>query len=274
MPVYNRAYLIDSAIQSVLMQKYLHFELIIVDDGSVDEIDQVMDTYHDNRIRYLKLVENKGASFARNRGLEISKGDVICFLDSDDEFKSGFLEKMVRKHIELDADVIACLAMYCSDQVLPNRTQIKMYNTTSDKFTFLLRGNIFPLPVLLFDAKLKNGLYFNETYKAYEDYALLLKLHKASTKLSIVCECLVLVNESLNGVNKNYMNILNTLYDLREVHRDEIKAKSMNNYNFLRNIIEIEKLVGKKISFLSNLAKLTFYKQFYLDVWNKILFFK
>jgi glycosyltransferase involved in cell wall biosynthesis len=82
-PVYNRAQLARRAIASVLSQSYRDFELIVVDDGSVEDIRGVVDSFADPRIIYTKQ-ENKGASAARNHGIELARGAHVSFLDSDD----------------------------------------------------------------------------------------------------------------------------------------------------------------------------------------------
>ena len=96
-PTYNRGYLIERAIKSVMNQSYQNFEMIIVDDGSTDNTDEIVSKYlYDTRIRYVKATQNGGVNKARNIGLDIisDSSDWITFLDSDDEFLQDALEKM------------------------------------------------------------------------------------------------------------------------------------------------------------------------------------
>jgi len=90
-PTYNRAGFLPRLIKSVLNQTNRNFELIIVDDGSTDETKEVVDGYSDQRIKYY-YTENQERSAARNFGIGKSNGRFVCFLDSDDELKSGHLE--------------------------------------------------------------------------------------------------------------------------------------------------------------------------------------
>jgi glycosyltransferase involved in cell wall biosynthesis len=83
MPVYNNELYIGMAIDSVLRQSYKNFELIIVNDGSIDGTESIIKKYFDTNIRYFKQ-ENQGVSKARNVGLLNMKGDYFCFLDADD----------------------------------------------------------------------------------------------------------------------------------------------------------------------------------------------
>lgn len=96
-PTYNRANLILQAVKSVLNQTYKNFEIIIVDDGSSDNTEDVINVIHDNRIRYIKHAINKGASAARNTGIREAKGKYIAFQDSDDHWLPDKLEKQVKR---------------------------------------------------------------------------------------------------------------------------------------------------------------------------------
>lgn len=99
-PAYNAEKFIDTSIKSVLSQTCGDFELIIVDDGSCDGTKEKIECYSDSRIRYI-YQENGGVSSARNRGICESKGEFICFLDSDDEWKFNHLEvleELIKKY--------------------------------------------------------------------------------------------------------------------------------------------------------------------------------
>lgn len=90
-PVYNRENVIANAINSVLNQTYKHWELILIDDHSIDNTSAVINSFQDPRIVYLKNKKNFGAAYSRNRGIEKAKGEVISFLDSDDLYYPEFL---------------------------------------------------------------------------------------------------------------------------------------------------------------------------------------
>lgn len=96
MPSYNTASFIAESIQSVLDQSYKDWELIIVDDCSPDDTDEVVKPYlSDARIKYLKNEKNSGAAVSRNRALRAAKGNWIAFLDSDDLWMPDKLKKQV-----------------------------------------------------------------------------------------------------------------------------------------------------------------------------------
>lgn len=111
-PTYNRADLLPRAIDSVLSQSFEDFELIIVDDGSTDNTPEVVNTYSDPRIQYIKRNENLGANRARNEGINRAESDVISFLDSDDELHPEYLETAMKKLRSSDPDTVGVFTSF------------------------------------------------------------------------------------------------------------------------------------------------------------------
>lgn len=98
MPAYNCAEYIGMAISSVQCQTYVNWELIIVDDCSSDDTQKVVENFcvADSRIRYKRLAHNSGAAVARNTAVELSEGQYLAFLDSDDIWYPEKLDKQLR----------------------------------------------------------------------------------------------------------------------------------------------------------------------------------
>ncbi|MES2142417.1 MAG: glycosyltransferase family 2 protein [Pseudomonadota bacterium] len=90
---YNRSHFLPRAIRSVLQQAFTNFELIIIDDCSIDNTKQIITEFTDNRITYIQQTYNQGVSNARNLGIEQAHGEYICFLDDDDEYHPNFLKE-------------------------------------------------------------------------------------------------------------------------------------------------------------------------------------
>lgn len=96
MPSYNTGKFIAASIESVMKQTYTNWELIIVDDCSTDNTDEVVEHYlFDKRVNYIKNETNKGAALSRNKALAEAKGKYIAFLDSDDLWLPNKLEKQI-----------------------------------------------------------------------------------------------------------------------------------------------------------------------------------
>ena len=96
-PTYNRANLVAKAIKSVLSQTYQDFEIIVIDDGSTDNTEEIIRSFKDKRVKYIKKYkENKGSSVARNIGIKVARGKYIALLDSDDEWLPEKLDKQIK----------------------------------------------------------------------------------------------------------------------------------------------------------------------------------
>ena len=102
-PVHNRKDLLPRAINSVLNQTFKDFELIVVDDGSTDGVEK-LDLLSSGKIKFLRLPINSGVAIARNCGVDISEGEWVAFLDSDDVWMPRKLEKQV-KWIEMNPGI-------------------------------------------------------------------------------------------------------------------------------------------------------------------------
>lgn len=97
MPAYDRAATIGPAVRSVLAQTYGNLELLVVDDGSRDGTAEVVEELAagDPRLRLIRLPANEGRSAARNRGIDEARGEFVTFIDSDDLYAPGRLERLV-----------------------------------------------------------------------------------------------------------------------------------------------------------------------------------
>lgn len=105
-PVYNVEQYLDKCVQSILTQTYKDFELILVDDGSIDNCPQICDNYEkkDKRVRVLHK-KNGGLSDARNEGTKIAEGDYVTYVDSDDYISKYYLATLVKLLKKYEADI-------------------------------------------------------------------------------------------------------------------------------------------------------------------------
>jgi glycosyltransferase involved in cell wall biosynthesis len=105
LPTYNRAKFIGQAVTSALGQTYDDIEVLVVDDGSVDDTSDIIGTFSDPRLKYIKLASNAGRSSARNKALQMARGNYIAFLDSDDYYLPQKIEMQVQflnEHPDVD----------------------------------------------------------------------------------------------------------------------------------------------------------------------------
>ncbi len=94
-PTYNRADYLKECLEAILKQTFFDFELIVVDDGSSDESEAIINSFFTNKVCYLQHTENRGVSAARNTGIAKAQGDLIAFCDSDDLWLPRKLEWQV-----------------------------------------------------------------------------------------------------------------------------------------------------------------------------------
>jgi glycosyltransferase involved in cell wall biosynthesis len=105
-PVYNVEKYIHECLESILNQSYKNIEVIIVNDGTLDNsIAKIEDLLKDKRTRLISQV-NQGLSAARNTGIKAALGEYISFIDSDDKVKSSFIETLYDKANETNADIV------------------------------------------------------------------------------------------------------------------------------------------------------------------------
>lgn len=105
-PVYNAENYIKDCVESILKQDYNNIELIIVDDGSTDNSAKIIDEYKnvDKRVNVIHQ-KNSGVSVARNQGLEVAKGEYVCFIDVDDFISEDYISYYYNLIIENDAEI-------------------------------------------------------------------------------------------------------------------------------------------------------------------------
>ena len=172
-PAYNAARYLSEAVNSALHQTYSDVEIIVVDDGSTDNIKDIARPYREaGKIQYI-YQENKGLSAARNTGIRAARGEYIAFLDSDDLFLPDKLEKQVRYLEEHPAcDICYCNLKHFYEEEPDRMLQLQYrYYSGADAFPHLLWKNfINPLSVVLRRSVFDHYGYFNESMRRSEDW--------------------------------------------------------------------------------------------------------
>lgn len=127
-PIYNVEKYIGKCILSIIEQTYKNIEIILVDDGSLDDSGNIADEYatRDNRIKVLHKA-NAGVSAARNSGLDAATGDFVCFSDGDDYVMPNYVEHLLKLCLTYHADVAYTVDMYTTfhDEHIAN-SQVKV----------------------------------------------------------------------------------------------------------------------------------------------------
>lgn len=262
-PTYNRAHCIERSINSVLNQTYKDFELIIVDDGSLDNTESLVSSIieKDSRVRYERK-ENGGAADARNYGIEASKHEYIAFQDSDDVWLPKKLEKQV-KYLEEHPDILFCyhrVRYPIGDGrafIIPDdKTNPKDCN--GDIFKRIMKDNLIGCPALIANKDLLIEVGgFDVSLKALEDYDLAIRLTKGR-KAGYINEVLLDADFSVESVSQNPKNfLLASCMIVGKYLKDYLETDTLNHR--ITNIYESAKAAGLEeliIPFLENQIKL------------------
>lgn len=214
-PTYNRAHLIKRSAMSVLNQTYSNLELIIVDDGSTDNTEEVVKSLDDERVIYIKQ-SNQGACAARNNGIDHAKGEFIAFQDSDDVWHLDKLEKQIKCLKETGADVVVCnLVKYINGKrFIPYRRFIKQGFLDCN----LIPYGICPQMICGYTIIFKKNKFDNEMPR-FQDFELFIRLFK---EYSFFYEDIALVDYCLqdDSISKNNMKLLKAWNIILTKHLD------------------------------------------------------
>ncbi len=206
---YNRAAYVKHSIDSVLAQIYECFELIIIDDGSTDSTVDIVKNYNDKRIRYF-YQPNLGQNFARNYGLQLSKGKYAAFLDAGNIWEINKLEKQV-KVLDTHPDIGL---VYCATIIIDENNNIidkqKICNYSGNVTDRLVLQNfLYNGSCAMF--KINDSLYkigrFDETTTRMTDWDFYLK-YSLHNKFYSIPEYLLKYRMHSSTLNFNYMSYL------------------------------------------------------------------
>ncbi len=174
-PTFNRSSFLTRSINSVLNQTYNNFKLIVVDDGSVDNTSDLINSNYKNII-YLHQ-NNKGVSSARNLGINTTKSEWIAFLDSDDEWHPKKLELQV-KELKKNPSYFIC---HTNEKWIKNGKHLNQKNKHQkyggwifDKCLSLCC--VSPSSIIIHNTVFKNCGIFDESFPVCEDYELWLRI--------------------------------------------------------------------------------------------------
>lgn len=230
MPVYNREDTITAAISSVLAQTYPYFELIIVDDGSMDGTINIVEEIVDERVRLIRGPGRSGVSEARNIGLRAAKGELIAYLDSDNTWKPEYLSAMVAALHKSPNAHAAYSGQYLYRGTHPEPFAIRFASFNKG---LLENRNYIDLNCFMHNKQVfkKTGM-FDTKLKRFVDWDLILKI---SSEFTIVSVPVLLSNyfyeRAENAITNDHS--LNGFIDIvREQHntREFIKGRALLRY--------------------------------------------
>ncbi|MGE0267442.1 MAG: glycosyltransferase [Candidatus Omnitrophota bacterium] len=215
-PTFNRSALLQKALGSVINQSYKNFEIIVVDDGSTDDTESVVEVFRKQikfELKYLRQA-NQGVSAARNNGILAAKGEFICFLDSDDLYSPNTLElrakaldlykvevvfgkpKLIINNDESNIQINHFLPGH-KDTVIENRDKLYMCDAAKYQNIIVERGVYGTINDMTINRNLMINIgMFNENYRRSEDIECWYRLFFNIKKFAYVDEVFSIYNYS------------------------------------------------------------------------------
>lgn len=164
-PIYNTGEYLHKCFKSILSQTLTNFELILVDDGSIDNSGEICDDYAaiDSRIKVIHK-KNEGVSIARNTGISIAQGEYVGFIDSDDWIEPDMFEKLYSLAVSKKCDIVMCDAVTKYDDKTDEEDTI----TRLKNDTLLCKKDIYPELLCELAGSSCRCIYKNELLKGHD----------------------------------------------------------------------------------------------------------
>ena len=213
MPTYNREKTIKESVDSLLNQTYKDIEIIIVDDGSTDNTEKIIQEYQDKRIKYIKLEGNKGACYARNVGIKNSNGDYVAFHDSDDICVQNKIELQFNNIIKNKSDFDFCDSSKFYENKIIKKVPSKYMKLVIKLFGYYYAAcyqNYISTPCLMVKKQILKEYLFDEELPRFQDYDLIIRL-LSKYKISHTKEILVKQEIQDNSITKSNTKGINAI---------------------------------------------------------------
>jgi glycosyltransferase involved in cell wall biosynthesis len=241
MPVYNCELYIKESIDSILNQSYKNIELIIIDDGSKDKSSDIVTSYEDKRIKFIKNKNNKGVSATRNVGLKTAEGKYVAIMDADDISSLKRIEKQV-KFLEENDEYGLIGGHYVRFEVKPflNKKKLIKHSLISEqnrvKINFL--GSFASSTVMMKNCLIiKHKLFFDTKLKVAEDFDFWRRIGKYS-KVTNIDEILLYYRYHSNNTMKT--NKVPSQHTIKAI-RKSLNDLGIKNNDIFRNDTQLIK---------------------------------
>ncbi|MBD3724694.1 MAG: glycosyltransferase [Arcobacter sp.] len=237
---HNREDLLPRAVESVLAQTYNNLEIIIVDDGSTDNTEQLVNSYMQKheQIKYIKHEKALGGNAARNSGIRAASGEFVAGLDDDDEFTPDRIQVLMNNYSEE-------YSMITSRSVKVTKTgkQKTKYISNVDLDT-MLYFNAIGNQVLVKKEKIVGAGLFDENLKRYQDYDMWLRIIQKYGKAKIVNQITQVIHyEHDVTTNNTVKNNLHGAFSFYKKHKH-----LMNNNQRKMQLYNVYRLQQKQLS--------------------------
>ena len=261
-PIFNRSHIVENTIESILKNKNKSYEIILVDDGSTDNLKKKITNKYFNQIKYLEI-KNSERGFARNYGAKFAKGEYFNFFDSDDF--------CLDNHIETALDIIN---KYSKPEIFHLSFNFKELNQIKPRKiegyinNRILKKNICSCNGVFIRADIFHKNNFNEdrVLSGVEDWDLWLRLSKKFNFYSSPIITSIIINHENRSMNSNNFEKLSSRFDLllKNLGNKDYINLSTKELKYIRSeLFSFQSLYFSNQKNLKNLSIMYFLKSIY-----------
>lgn len=230
-PVFNVESALERCVNSLINQKYKYLQIVLIDDGSTDRSGEMCDEYEkkDDRIVVFHQKE-QGVSVARNKGLELADGELICFLDSDDEANENYVSRLVENMEKYDLDISQACLLRVRDGNVPEyvyeEKPVEVFDNVQMQWKIFEKNRFFSMCLCgkVFKKELFDGLKF-PVGRINEDESLIYLLMYRAKRIGIMDDNLYYYHYNSQSITEKKYNIhrLDCFYMFEEKYSFFIK---------------------------------------------------
>lgn len=239
---HNRIKLLPRAIDSVLSQTYKNIELIVVNDSSDDGTKEMLSSYENITVINIPKSESHGANYARNLGINASKGDYVAFLDDDDYWLPTKIEKQVQRMEKGGYVIVSC--GYIEEIIREDGRAVFSENVSRSRFDSNMSRkilyNIYLLTSLILidkEALHRVGL-FDEQLKAWQEYEMTIRMAQIGP-FSYINEPLAVYRVDVYDTNRTTNKVYEWKQSAKYIYK---KHKNLYDQLSFKEKIEVKKL--------------------------------
>lgn len=289
-PIYNVERYLQKCIDSIMGQTYENLEIILVNDGTLDNSLEICEKNQklDSRIKVISQ-ENGGLSKARNTGIKNSTGEYICFVDSDDFIDKDYVARLLNGALENGAEICACGFHYVNEKnkILKTKQKENKIYTSIESVKDMLTG-VQNTEVMVWNKIYKMSLFTDNNIlfpvgKINEDNFIMYKLYDKANKVTLIEDNLYYYlqrNTSIMGkFNKKRLDILEALEQTKEYFKNRNLEEELNCYEVLIQLSLINLMIRnnyygiEKQNLIDNIIenKDKYLKNNYINTKNRLL---
>jgi len=239
-PTRNRAEMLFRALNSVVTQTYPNIEIIVIDDASTDNtkdlIQHFATNYKINNLIYHRQETQQGAPMARNKGIALSTGNYIAFLDDDDEWLPRKLEAQLILHRELLADIT-----YTGYIIKQHGKEIaKKYPEPFDSTAILTRNTLGTFSTVLINREVFNNILFDPSLKSHQDWDFWLQATDQCYHIVPIDACLTIYHLHDSNISQRKENLITARDQIYNKHiKHSVKnPRILSEWHAQRSLLE------------------------------------